>query len=146
MTQARPTPSALLTIPEVARLLHVSSDTVRRQIREGDLPAVRIGTTPAGRPRYRISSQEVQSRLRQETPTDPLEPLRAVFDELNDAQRETLLAEAIAWAKQRLPAVSTEGRLPQPSAERLRARFAERHKRFEDDRPLSLHLISDFSR
>lgn len=132
MTRNHLTPPTLLTIPEVARLLHVSGDTVRRQIREGDLPAVRIGTTPAGRPRYRVPSQAVQSRLGQVLPGDPLEPLREAFAQLSDTQRETLLAEAMDWARQQRPEVSLEGRQPQPSAESLRATFTERRKRFEE--------------
>src|SRR5262245_43507181 len=32
-----------VTVPEAAALLHVSSSTIRRWIREGDLPAYRIG-------------------------------------------------------------------------------------------------------
>jgi excisionase family DNA binding protein len=133
----QPLPLALLTIPEVAKLLHVSGDTVRRQIREGDLPAIRIGVTPAGRPRYRVPSQAVQSRLGEYSTqgevaaTDPLDPLRAAFAELTPAEREHLLTEAIAWAKQQRGAVSLEGRAPAPSAEDLRARFATRRQRFE---------------
>ncbi|WP_293912878.1 helix-turn-helix domain-containing protein [Deinococcus sp.] len=130
-------PLALLTIPEVAKLLHVSGDTVRRQIREGDLPAVRIGVTPAGRPRYRVPSQAVQSRLGEYSPhgepvaADPLEALRAAFAELSPTEREHLLTEAIAWAKAQRPEVSLEGRAPEPSADDLRARFAKRRQRFE---------------
>ncbi len=39
------TPDPLLRMSEVAARLSVSVDTVRRRIRAGDLPAVRIGTS-----------------------------------------------------------------------------------------------------
>jgi excisionase family DNA binding protein len=132
MTHSQSKPLALLTIPEVARLLHLSGDTVRRQIREGDLPAIRIGTTPAGRPRYRVPSQAIQRLLGEDVAPDPLEPLRAVFAELSDEQRTALLLQAVAWAKEQRPEVSMEGRTPQPDAEEVRAKFAAKRQRFEE--------------
>ena len=45
MTTLSREPRGLLTVQEVARILHVSDDTVRRQIKEGDLPAVRADAT-----------------------------------------------------------------------------------------------------
>ena len=33
----------LLTIPEAAKVLHVSASTIRRRLRDGDLPAVQFG-------------------------------------------------------------------------------------------------------
>jgi excisionase family DNA binding protein len=37
---------ALLTVAEVARLARVSERTVRRRIASGELPAIKVGTTP----------------------------------------------------------------------------------------------------
>jgi excisionase family DNA binding protein len=34
----------LLTVPETARLLRVTPETVRRLARRGELPAIRVGT------------------------------------------------------------------------------------------------------
>lgn len=118
-------PRALLTIPETARLLHVSDDTVRRQIREGDLPAVQIGTTPAGRARYRISAEVIELRLVQgdTASTTPLHRLQQAFSSLTEEQREALLAQAVAWARdQEAPATSVERR-PEPTPEALATRF-----------------------
>lgn len=47
----------LLTVAEVADLLRVSSMTVYRLIRNGELPAVRVGRS------YRVSEDDLQSYL-----------------------------------------------------------------------------------
>ena len=136
MTAHSREPRGLLTVQEVARILHVSDDTVRRQIKEGDLPAVRIGTTPQGRARLRVSSETLDHRLRElhggaaaaQTPRpDPLEQFRALFAGMSDEERETLFKEALEWAQEG-QSVSLEGRRPQPDAETLRARVAKRLK------------------
>lgn len=121
----RHAPRALLTIPETAQLLHVSDDTVRRQIREGDLPAVQIGTTPTGRARYRVAAQIIDQRLGRSTVDDPspLQRLQDAFTQLTEAQRDALLAQAVTWAREQAPDVTSAGRQPQPSAEALTARF-----------------------
>ena len=51
------------TIPEVARRLALSEQTVRRLIREGELPAIRIGDGPRGR--IRVRSQSVDRFVEQ---------------------------------------------------------------------------------
>ncbi|MCA0304753.1 MAG: helix-turn-helix domain-containing protein [Proteobacteria bacterium] len=132
MTSARHEPRALLTIAEVARLLHLSDDTVRRQIKEGDLPAIRLGTTPQGRARYRIA-QDVVNRLLQ-TPTldaqitktapPASERLQAVFAQLSDEQQETLIAQAIEWAQRESPAPTAVKRSPEPDQAEIARRFA----------------------
>ncbi len=48
----------LLTIPEVAELLQVSTKTVRRMIASGDLPAHRLGR------QWRIGPAELERFLR----------------------------------------------------------------------------------
>ena len=136
MTALSREPRGLLTVQEVARILHVSDDTVRRQIKEGDLPAVRIGTTPQGRARLRISSETLDRRLQElhggaaaaPTPTPaPLEQLRALFAHRSDEERETLFAEALEWAREGM-SVNMVGRRPQPSPEQLRGLRASRLK------------------
>jgi len=122
---ARHEPRGLLTVPETARLLHVSDDTVRRQIREGDLEAVQIGTTPQGRPRYRVPAAVVEERLGRSTlkPPSAAERLQAAFAVLTGEQQETLLAQAIAWARTQAPGVPIGERQPEPSRDEITQRF-----------------------
>lgn len=46
----------LLTVRDVAERLNVSVDTVRRYIRRGDLPTVRLGSGPAAPVRIRLDA------------------------------------------------------------------------------------------
>lgn len=130
MTHTRHEPMALLTVQEAAKMLHVSDDTVRRQIKEGDLEAVRIGTTPQGRPRYRIPSAAVEEKLGQSTLKAPsaLERLQEAFRTLTEEQQETLIAQAVQWARSQSPAEQTRDRKPEPSKAELEKRFAGRLK------------------
>lgn len=117
MTQA---PEALLTVSEVARLLHVSDDTVRRQIKEGDLEAIQIGTTPKGRPRYRIPQAVVEDKLGRRTTvkTPSLDRLREAFSVLTDEEQTDLIERAIRWAREQAPDEPDEApRLPEPTKE-----------------------------
>jgi len=122
---ARHEPRGLLTVPEAARLLHVSDDTVRRQIREGDLGAVQIGTTPTGRPRYRIPTAVVEERLGRSTLPAPsaAERLQAAFAVLTEDQQEALLAQAVSWARAQTPDPVVGERLPEPTSEDITRRF-----------------------
>ena len=127
MTTARHQPHALLTISEVAELLHLSDDTVRRQIKEGDLPAVRLGTTPKGRARYRIAQDVVMRLLNGQAvlpPPSASERLQAVFADLSDEQQEALIAQAVQWARQDQPAPPAAKNSPEPSREEVERRFA----------------------
>lgn len=126
MTSARHEPHALLTIPEAAQRLHLSDDTVRRQIREGDLPAIRLGTTPKGRARYRISQAVIDGLLNQAAPPIPsaAERLQEVFSVLSDEQREALISEAIRWAREGQEVPVSEDLPTEPSREEIRTRFA----------------------
>lgn len=119
-------PRALLTVMEAARRLHVSDDTLRRQIRAGDLPAVQVGTTPTGRPRYRVPAQAVAERLGEGCPETPaMERLRAAFALLSEAQQEALIAEAVAWARADAPQPERQ-RQPALSREDIAVRVSER--------------------
>ncbi len=124
MTSSRHEPHALLTIPEAAHQLNLSADTVRRQIREGDLPAIRLGTTPKGRARYRISQAVIDELLKQLAIPSAAERLEQVFAMLSDEQREALIVEAIRWSREGQVAPQREGLTPEPTREELEARFA----------------------
>lgn len=116
---------SLLTVSEAARLLHVSDDTLRRQIREGDLEAIQIGTTPTGRPRYRIPRTAVDDRLGRRVPvvTPALDRLREVFSVLSDEERE----ELIEWARSQRPDEPDDHpRLPEPTKEEIARKFSGR--------------------
>ncbi|WP_293912189.1 helix-turn-helix domain-containing protein [Deinococcus sp.] len=146
MTSTRHEPRALLTIQQAAQLLHVSDDTVRRQIKEGDLPAIHLGTTPKGRPRYRIAREVITRRLDPDQHSanqlsrnpsaapSASEQLQEVFASLTEGQREVLLTEAIAWARQQQPTLETKGLPPEPSREDLQRRFAQSRLRDALDR------------
>lgn len=120
---------SLLTVSEAARLLHVSDDTVRRQIKEGDLEAIQIGTTPTGRPRYRIPKAAVEDRLGRRVPvaTPALDRLREVFSVLSDKEREELIERAIEWARSQRPDETDDRpRLPEPTKEEIARKFGGR--------------------
>jgi excisionase family DNA binding protein len=51
----------LLTIPEAAARLRQTPGTIRRKIREGQLPALRLGTGP--RAPFRIDALELEAFL-----------------------------------------------------------------------------------
>lgn len=67
--------SPLLTVAEVAELFRVSSMTVYRLIRSGELPAVRVGRS------YRVTQQDLQAYLESQV-VDP-----QAMDDLPDASR-----------------------------------------------------------
>jgi excisionase family DNA binding protein len=48
----------LLTVAQVAELCACSQDTIRRRIREGDLPAVRLGA--GGRKHLRVDPADLE--------------------------------------------------------------------------------------
>jgi excisionase family DNA binding protein len=56
-TRARQDSAGALTIREVAGVLGCSSATVRRLIRSGRLPALRLGEPPHGR--FRVSREDL---------------------------------------------------------------------------------------
>jgi len=51
----------LLTVPEVARRLRQSQESIYRKIRSGEIPAVRIGSGP--RPPLRVNEAELAEWL-----------------------------------------------------------------------------------
>lgn len=122
-------PRRLLTVQEAAKLLHVSDDTVRRQIKEGALEAIRVRTTPTGRAQYRIPTAAIDrvlgnTALQLQGEADPFEPLRQAFAHLSEEEREDLIDRAVRWARERRPAEQVK-RAPALSEEALRERFAD---------------------
>ena len=112
-------------------MLRVSDDTVRRQIREGDLEAIQIGTTPKGRPRLRVPSEAVERKLRQRVPlvTPSVDRLREAFSVLTDEQKEALIEEAVRWARGQAPdETDNTSRLPEPTREEIERRLTPRAK------------------
>lgn len=51
--------STSLSPPQIAKMLGVYVDTPRTWIRTGQLRAVDVSTKPGGRPRYRVSSDDL---------------------------------------------------------------------------------------
>jgi excisionase family DNA binding protein len=66
-------PSGLLTPPQVAKQLGVSADKILGWIRKGELHATNVATGGGGRPRYRISDEELAEfqRTRQNVKPPP---------------------------------------------------------------------------
>lgn len=61
MARREPVGGALVTVSEVASLMRVSTMTVYRLIRAGDLPAIRVGKN------FRIREADVQRYLVERT-------------------------------------------------------------------------------
>lgn len=128
MTTRKLEPPALLTVQQAARLLHVSDDTVRRQIKEGALEAIRVRTTPTGRAQYRIPVKAVQqvlgnTALALDEEPDPFEPLRQAFEPLSDDEREEVIAQAVQWARAHMP-VDDRPRSPALTKEEIAQRLS----------------------
>jgi len=90
-----------LTVQEVAHFLHVSEDTVRRQVRQGQLEAVHLGKTPTGRVRLRIPRTALDKLMGSSSTQrqDPVATLRALFAQLEFSEQERLIDEAVLWAR-----------------------------------------------
>ncbi len=129
MTASTHEPRDLLTVQEVAHFLHVSDDTVRRQVRQGQLEAIHLGKTPTGRTRLRIprAALEKLEGFASAQREDPLETLRSLFAQLSPEQQEQLIDQAVIWARQQQSAVpqSTETLRPEPTLEELALRFPQ---------------------
>jgi len=64
-------PSGVLTPPQVAKQLGVSPDKVRGWIDKGELYATNVATGSGGRPRYRISEEDLAAFQRARQPSKP---------------------------------------------------------------------------
>lgn len=65
----------MLTPPALARKWGVASDKVLALINSGQLKAINFALNPKGRPRYRISEEEIQ-RFQESRTARPPEPKR----------------------------------------------------------------------
>jgi excisionase family DNA binding protein len=72
--QAKVGTAAMLTPPQVAKRLGVSPDKILDWIRKGELHATNVATTRAGRPRYRISEEDLTIFQRTRQPSRPPAP------------------------------------------------------------------------
>jgi len=63
-TRSEPEPRCWMTAPEVAADLRISESTVRRLIRQRDLPALPIGG------QYRVDGDALEARIAAATTTD----------------------------------------------------------------------------
>jgi excisionase family DNA binding protein len=128
-------PTSLLTVQEAAKLLRLSDDTVRRQIKEGTLSAIRVRTTPTGRAQYRIPAPVVDRILGtsalgvQFEEGDPFKALRQAFSGLNETERDALIEQAVQWARAQPSSQESPSSAARPdsalSDEHLRERFAQ---------------------
>lgn len=115
------------SVTEVAEALRVSSETVRRKIVAGELSAIELGG--GRRKQYRILAKDLAAWLGAENAEAVfgigagLEALRALFAPLSAEERETLLGEAVTWAKSQRPEPEFVGKTL--SAEDVANRFAE---------------------
>jgi excisionase family DNA binding protein len=75
-------PSGVLTPPKVAKQLGVSPDKILDWIRKGELNATNVATGSGGRPRYRISEEDLSAfqRARQPSKPPPASPRRKKID------------------------------------------------------------------
>ncbi len=118
--EQRSEPQAVYTLAEVAAALRVSSETIRRKIVAGELTAVEIGGTR--RKQYRIFAADLARWLGPERVGQlfglgrALDELQAAFAQVPEAERETLIAGAVRWAKDARP-TPTGPFLPTPSRE-----------------------------
>ena len=62
------------TPPAIAELLGIDVDKVRTWILAGELKAVDVATTTGGRPRWRISRQDLEEFLIQRSSSPPPKP------------------------------------------------------------------------
>ncbi|MCL6527268.1 MAG: helix-turn-helix domain-containing protein [Thermaceae bacterium] len=115
------------TVAEVARILRVSDETIRRKVSSGELGAVEVSS--GRRKQYRILYRDLVAWLGPEQARalfgvgEGLREVRAFFERLPESEREVLLQEALAWARARQPEPSETGRTLSP--EQIRQRFPQ---------------------
>jgi excisionase family DNA binding protein len=65
-----------MTPPQVAEILGVEPEKIRRWIEAGELRATNIVLVPGGRPRYKVSEQELAAFLERRSTTPTPKPAR----------------------------------------------------------------------
>ncbi len=105
----------VFTIAEVARVLRVSNETIRRKIISGELEAVEVSSTP--RKTYRIHPRAIVRWLGPEKAREyfgigqGFHELRELFLKVPEEERMQIIDEAIAWAKAQRPEPELTGRV-----------------------------------
>jgi excisionase family DNA binding protein len=115
----------VFTIAEVAKVLRVSDETIRRKIIAGELEAIEVSKKP--RKIYRIPPYALVRWLGAEKAStffgvqDGFEELRDFLLDIPEAERDQLIEDALAWARARRPERQLTGRVATP--EEIQKRF-----------------------
>ena len=97
----------IFTVAEVAQVLRVSPETIRRKIVAQELPALEIGH--GLRKQYRIAFKDLVTWLGLETAyylfgiDEKVNMLIHAYAQLPEVEAEALLNEALQWARQHAP-------------------------------------------
>jgi excisionase family DNA binding protein len=65
------TPGRPLTVPEVAKFLQVAPTKIRAWIRSGRLQGYNVAETESGRPKYRVSPDDLEAFTKRRAPVQP---------------------------------------------------------------------------
>lgn len=119
----------VFTLQEVATVLRVSSETIRRKIVSGELHALEVGGKE--RKQYRIFGQDLVDWLGQERAGQlfglsvVVAELRTALEGVSDAELDHTLEEALKNSRDQR-AVPPGSVLPMPSREEIAERFKNR--------------------
>ena len=116
---------AVFTVADVAEGLRMSDETIRRKIQSGELHAFQVGQ--GNRRTLRILAQDLVQWLGPDVARsvfgigDGLAELERAFAVLEPDDREALIAQAVAFAKETSPERALTGRTL--DAKEIKARF-----------------------
>jgi excisionase family DNA binding protein len=105
----------VFTIAEIARVLRVSDETIRRKISAGELEAVEVSSTP--RKTYRIPEYALVRWLGAEKAKQlfgvrhGFEEFRELLLKIPEKERIEILEEAVVWARAQRPEPELTGRV-----------------------------------
>ncbi|WP_102125540.1 helix-turn-helix domain-containing protein [Deinococcus planocerae] len=122
-----PTPQTVFTLAEVAAVLRVTPETIRRRIVAGELSAVEVGGRE--RKQYRITANDLARWLGSERAAQlfgigaGLLALERAFAERGEEEVEAAIAEAVEAVRQRRSPAGEV--LPPPTAAEIRKRFPD---------------------
>jgi excisionase family DNA binding protein len=114
----------VFTIAEVAKVLRVSGETIRRKIVAGELEAIEVSSAP--RKTYRLSYHELENWLGADEAQrlfgkSGLDELQERFLKVSEEEFNQIINEATAWARSQQPEPKLTGRVL--SFEEIRERF-----------------------
>ncbi len=115
----------VFTIAEVAKVLRVSDETIRRKIIAGELEAIEVSSKP--RKTYRIAPYALVRWLGAEKANDlfgvqeGFEEFRSLLLKIPETERDQLMEDALAWARTHRPERQLTGRVATP--EEIQKRF-----------------------